>query len=685
VRGGTLERIGRLARSGPGSALLLFALALAPRVFALGRFLTSDEPLWTERSIAFLKGLLTGQLGQTLQTGHPGVTTMWTGSLGLIMAYLAKGRPGGTLLSFLEGLPADYERMDVTLLPWLRLPTVILAAVCVVFLYLVGRRLVNPLAAALGAILLAFDPLFLAHSRVLHHDALVTIFMTLSVGALCLYLEARRAEEGTDYWRGLLLLFSGGMGGLAFLSKSSAYFLIPFVGLLLATEWFLAWRGKGEGVPRVALIFGGWLLAAGLIFVLLWPAMWVRPYDVVSTLFNWTVQSASGEEVSETVGISWQYRVPDLGVLFYPVNWLLKATLPTFIGIVLLPWWWRSVEGPEGARARRVAAGLGSYALSFAFFMTLGDKQDGRYLLPIYPAVCLLVALGLEWQGRRVLLRSFASPAQGMAALVGLVLLVQALFSLPSYPYYLTYYNPLVGGPWVAPHLVKVGWGEGMEEAARYLNSLDNAGEATVATSYPQNFAPFFKGRFTKHHYDEPADYVLNYIRQVQNGYPYPEYWAYFASRQPIYTLRLGGIDYIWLYRGPLPTRVRNASFQGGLALMGYVLERPVVAPGQEVQVNLIWRVVDERARDYQVKGWLTDAAGEVWGEWPPAPVLAGDGPSPVEGHYLLVVRPETPPGEYRLTVEVSPGQGEPILGRATFGTVTIGQSGPAAFRPAYN
>ena len=85
----------------------LFLVALLPRVLTLGQFITSDEPLWATRSMAFLTGVLTADWKATLQTGHPGVTTMWTGSLGLVSDYVLGHREAGTLLAFVQRLPDD--------------------------------------------------------------------------------------------------------------------------------------------------------------------------------------------------------------------------------------------------------------------------------------------------------------------------------------------------------------------------------------------------------------------------------------------------------------------------------------------------------------------------------------------------------------------------------------------------
>lgn len=63
--------------------VLLFLLSLAPRLVAVNRYVTPDEPTWVYRSILFRQALLEGRWGDTLVAGHPGVTTTWLGALGL--------------------------------------------------------------------------------------------------------------------------------------------------------------------------------------------------------------------------------------------------------------------------------------------------------------------------------------------------------------------------------------------------------------------------------------------------------------------------------------------------------------------------------------------------------------------------------------------------------------------------
>jgi hypothetical protein len=64
-------------------SLGIFLVALLPRLAAIGRYVTPDEPIWVYRSINFREALLTADWAATLQSGHPGVTVTWLGSIAI--------------------------------------------------------------------------------------------------------------------------------------------------------------------------------------------------------------------------------------------------------------------------------------------------------------------------------------------------------------------------------------------------------------------------------------------------------------------------------------------------------------------------------------------------------------------------------------------------------------------------
>jgi 4-amino-4-deoxy-L-arabinose transferase-like glycosyltransferase len=537
--------------------VLLFGVALVPRVFALDVFLTVDEYRWFGRSRDFLAGLITGDWGATLQTGHPGVTTMWTGSLAILYRYWTR-QPSASddLLTFVRQLSS--EPLEVTNIAPMRLPTVLLTSIFVVVFYaLVSRLFDDRRVGVVAALLLALDPHHIGLSRVLHQDALQTTFMLLSLLPLLGYW--------LKGWSRRWLLLSGVAAGLSFLSKASAVFLMPFF-VLSGLAWaLLRWRRKEcrgwSDVRRLIMDSLLWGVVACLTIFLFWPAMWVMPLDVLKVVFGLGSQYF-GEADDE--GVFFLGRIAqNPGPLFYPVAWLLRTTPLIVIGLVV--WVGISIRSvldrrPEKRSSiRPVSDFLLIYVLLFVTFLTLADKKQDRYLLPIYPALAILAALGL--------VRAFTTRYQvpngsnrvhiPLALIAVIIFLFQGILVKASYPYYFTYYNPLVGGARMATRLITVGWGEGLEQAAAYLNSLPDADQLAVTSWYHNSLSPFFRGQATNFT-SEPgktlgSDYAVLYRNQIQRELPTPEIVNYLLEHHtPDFTVTLREVDYVYVYRLPL-------------------------------------------------------------------------------------------------------------------------------------
>lgn len=62
-------------------------LSILPRVLSLNAHWSSDETSWLIRSRHFMLSILSGDFSGTLQSYHPGVTTMWLGGISLWAKY----------------------------------------------------------------------------------------------------------------------------------------------------------------------------------------------------------------------------------------------------------------------------------------------------------------------------------------------------------------------------------------------------------------------------------------------------------------------------------------------------------------------------------------------------------------------------------------------------------------------
>ncbi|MEP7190137.1 MAG: glycosyltransferase family 39 protein, partial [Roseiflexaceae bacterium] len=491
----------RAARSTAAIVLLLGLVALLPRVLGLVDFLTTDEVYnWISRVERFSGAVASHQWSATVLVGHPGVTLCWLASLGLAAERYAVEHGWASVTS------------QVEYLRWLRLPMATLEALAIPGIDLLLRRLVAPATALIAALLWALSPYMIAHSRLLHLDALLTTFVTFSL--LCTLLASRDARPLR--W----IVASGCCAGLALLTKGPALILLPFIGLLL----FVLAKDEGQATKdqrtqfaflvrrlRVSVpLYLVWLAVAALIFTLVWPAMWTDPAHALRSFFGLILQNGGRPNgdgqffLGRTVG--------DPGALFYIVSDLFRMTPVMLIGLLVAMLAYlrfaildlrlsrtSAIVNPKSKIQNRTLLALLAFALFWTLVMTLGPKKFDRYTLPTWPALLVLSAAGWKW----LLWDATAWLSQrwpGISSNVwtgmrgGLLALLLALEIIPLaryHPYYLSYYNPLLGGGAAAQQALLIGWGEGMDQAGAYLSSRPDIGAGQVLSALPRTLRPF--------------------------------------------------------------------------------------------------------------------------------------------------------------------------------------------------
>ena len=230
------------------SAAIIFAFAFVMRAGAIKQYVTPDEPIWALRSLNFATALSHGDWAATAQIGHPGVTTMWLGSIGILLKRLADPAASTQAINWLQHVPAlapdNAEALKYlgVFLTFARLPVILINALGVAGIFLLARKLFGHPIAFLAALLIALDPFIAGLSGLLHVDGLLTTFSTLSVLALLIAIQpspqpfssARRGIMGNAWFA-----LAGLLAALAFLSKSPAIFLTPFTFLAVITAVLL--------------------------------------------------------------------------------------------------------------------------------------------------------------------------------------------------------------------------------------------------------------------------------------------------------------------------------------------------------------------------------------------------------------------------------------------------------------
>jgi len=551
--------------------ILLVILLSLPRLLALDTFITEDEYLWISRSRRFLLALTEGNWANTFQTGHPGVTTMWLGSLGLwtYNHFMTSTPLPETLIKL------DWCNLSLDLLPFIRLPVAITTFICILITAKLTAILYNKQVALLTLVLLALNPFYLAHARVLHHDALVSSFMLVSALSMLVYILR---IPNYPY-----LLLSGVSAGLALLSKTTSLFLFPFVGLIFVT---IIIQQRHESIVVVKKIIPAgllWLIFVSLTIYDVWPAMWLSTAQTVGLMKN-MLQTYANNPHQEGV-FFWGESTQNPSILYYVFTILFQMPPITVIGIgavisMVVSHFWKQPLEKTGFTTICLQI---CYIVAFIISLNFGEKKQLRYVLPAMLMLDVIAAWGLHELLTRIISKYLRLHFSAYLIIITIIL---AIITLPHHPYYLTYYNPLMGGGNIATKMITVGWGEGLDEAARYLNTLPHAEKLQVATWLAVPFAPYFKGN-TLFYLDDSAlalasDYVVLYRSEIQRNYPNPELQTYLRTHNTLNkVIQVHGIDYAWVYQMQPITPVH------GEGMLGYRFSAAEINAGQALTMTI--------------------------------------------------------------------------------------------------
>jgi len=558
-----------------------------PRLPDLDRFVTPDERLWLERSGWFYYALAHRDFSATFQQSHPGVTVMWAGLTGYVKVYPRyqenfeeKNRPVG-----LGTLAQRDYAMPLRILIESRRTMVLLHMLALGFGFLFARRLFGTIPALVGFLLIAFDPFHIALSRVLHLDGLLADFMLLSLLAFLAYLEDNR---------NLTLVISGAAAGLAWLTKSPGLFLIPLIGLLILFNHLRSKNNPGgvewrKSIPQILKVATIWGAVGLLVFFIFWPAMWVDPIGSIVRVVESAIGYAEAGHESAVFFNGKIYangEIPDIS--FYPINFLWRTTPVILLGLValfvsfiynvlvlrsggkvralnpnLLGETQTDVENTQQDWERQIwiLAKLLFFAIAFAALMSLGLKKFDRYIMASIVVMDLMAGVGLAWLATWVeqIIRKKWGRILSAAILLSTITF-QAVLAWSVFPYYFSYYNPLMGGGRQAVEVMQIGWGEGLDEAARYINSKPNSEKLRVMSWYGTGSFSYlsksqvigledsYSGSIDNWAQFNKSDYIVIYIHEWQRNLP-AEVLERLRNQTPEYSVWINGLEYVRVYK----------------------------------------------------------------------------------------------------------------------------------------
>ncbi len=551
--------------------LVLIISLLAPRLPGLGSYVTLDEPYWLSMGANFYYALGQREFQNTVYEYQPAVTTMWIITAAMLMYFPQYRGFGQGYLDYnkglLDGFLIEHGRHPLELLEISRVIQVVVVAVLFLVLYYLLKRFVNKFVAAFAILFASLDPFFLSQSRMLDHEAMLSLFVMISLLALAIYFSL-------DKRFGFLLL-SGVAAGLAQLTKSSAIAMLVPVGILFLAQVYQQrahgwWKSLLDNA-KIFFIWLGILIAAYFIF---WPGMWVAPqkmlYEVYGNAFSYAFQGGRLAVTGELESSQFSVELNLAGILSLTEMLLRRTTWLTWIGILLgfaLPFS-RDMEW-DGARRWLFALCWATAAAFIIMFGIAQGRNSPHYILCSYLALNILAGLGWFYFAQRISSRVTIQ----YSALVAL-LLIQWVASLPFYPYYYTYENPLSKNTRNAAAPL-FPYGEGLELAGQYLAGLPNAKNSTALVYFSRGcFSYFYPGTtngFKPYYVDglhakdlmrevTSADYLIVYYALQSRLPKYEGYIEALSGAQPLHEVWLDGRKYVVIYQvNQIPESVLNA------------------------------------------------------------------------------------------------------------------------------
>jgi 4-amino-4-deoxy-L-arabinose transferase-like glycosyltransferase len=287
------------------------------------------------------------------------------------------------------------------------LPSASFAVGCVVIAFLLGARINRRTGWFAAAVLSTFPEFWLRASQATIDMALA---FWVSAAVACLFL----GDEGMPTRSALFTTGALVCMALAFFTKGPIGIVLP------AGAWgiYLLGHRRFKAFWRFAAI--GFALAAACVAVQVW-----------------TVWHVGGEQLMQAVirqQISGRFGNPSTHPPYYYLTsllanggiWLLVA-LPA-----VAAWLKRHRKANTGGTWRQMLPrrdvtrlALGWLALTFTIF-TLASTRHSRYLLPLYPALAVLVAAGLDGMLRQEYRRLWI-PDKIITGLIALIILAGAL------------------------------------------------------------------------------------------------------------------------------------------------------------------------------------------------------------------------------------------------------------------
>ena len=421
------------------SIIFIFLLSLTLRIATLNQIgRTWDEPEYVEQGYKMDELIKKGDFANSFfytTYDHPPLVKYIYG----LTAHLdQKGidKSGNPIFNY------DYT--------YSRFLSAVFASLSAVLVLLIAWEYVSAFVGILSGIIFSTLPFFIGLSQLVTTESILMFLFTSSIYSFLKLLNKFAIKK---------LLLVGILSGLALQAKQSNGLLFPLFGLFYLLWYFKIGRKNNEkflGKRFISLI---WI---GIIAVMVFVAIWPMPYfhlDVINSINQkiWLVKTSPPE-------VFWGKLILSPKIYFITLYFITTPVL-----IILL-----SLVGLKKIQAMKKWI---PYAFIIWFLFPFIQSfypwrvHGVRYIIEIYAPLSIIAAMGVGFIIEKLKLDT-------KAKIASIVLITLYMFSIiyQMKPYYLDYFNEVVGGPkgvYDKRYFELGWWGQGFREAGYYLR--DNA------------------------------------------------------------------------------------------------------------------------------------------------------------------------------------------------------------------
>jgi 4-amino-4-deoxy-L-arabinose transferase-like glycosyltransferase len=376
-----------------------------------------------------------------------------------------------------------------------RMLSVFLSSLAAVLVFFIGARYISLYSGVVAGMIFSMLPIPLGHSQIALYEPFGLFFFTASMFAFFLFLEKPTKKRMT---------LSGIALGFALLSRETHIMLVPMMLIILYIKNFN--NNVKFPVPVFLKILGSFGIAF-LTFFLVWP----MPFFHLGWEFNYFMYL----RVYASKGIP-EVFFGHLMLTKFPYYFVYSLVTTPFLILLLALIGAKKIDKSKNWTWYSIV-----FWFCFPFIMSFySEKQQGiRYIIQITIPLALIAAIGFE-----TLVSKFVKKINYKIILLIPLFLYQFIILLRITPYYIDYFNVLVGGAKnvYEKRLFQLGWwGEGIKESFDYLNKYAPVGATVGIATSPSHISPPLPGRKVVS-YKDGGNYdfvVVNFYNVLREGF----------------------------------------------------------------------------------------------------------------------------------------------------------------------